>query len=165
MSKINISELVADLQKGDTNWQARETTVSQLPDPQQKALLGVVVNTEELAGIMNKKAAAAPVANYAQQVDWRNHNGNHITSVKDQGGCGSCVSFCATAVVEAMASIEHGQLLNLSEADLHFCSSHGANCGGFQMNPVSLTTRRSLKTTYGNSPLRVKWVPTGMQGL
>lgn len=131
MSKIKISELVADLQKADTQWQARETTVSQLPDPQQKALLGVIVNTAELASVMNKRAAAAPVANFAQQVDWRNRNGNHITPVKDQGGCGSCVSFCATSVTEAMASIEKGQLLNLSEADLHFCSSHGANCGGW----------------------------------
>ena len=38
-----------------------------------------------------------------------------MTSVKDQKYCGSCVSFCCTAVVESMASIEHGQLLDLSE--------------------------------------------------
>jgi hypothetical protein len=30
-----------------------------------------------------------------------------------------------------MASIEHRQLLNLSEADLHFCSTHGASCSGW----------------------------------
>ncbi|OMP76399.1 hypothetical protein [[Flexibacter] sp. ATCC 35208] len=31
MSNIKISDLVADLQKSSTQWQARETTVSQLP--------------------------------------------------------------------------------------------------------------------------------------
>jgi C1A family cysteine protease len=131
MSNLKISDLVADLQKGDTQWQARETTISQLPDPQQKALLGVIVNTSELASVMKRSVGETPVADFALEVDWRNHNGNHITAVKDQGGCGSCVSFCVTSVVEAITSIEKGQLLDLSEADLHFCSSHGANCNGW----------------------------------
>jgi hypothetical protein len=30
-----------------------------------------------------------------------------------------------------MSSIEQHQLLDLSEADLHFCSSHGPSCGGW----------------------------------
>lgn len=131
MSNLKITDLVADLKKSNIQWQARETPVSTLPDPQQQALLGVVVNKTELASVMKRTARAATVADYAQSVDWRNRNGNHITPVKDQGGCGSCVSFCATSVTEAMASIELGQLLDLSEADLHFCSSHGANCGGW----------------------------------
>jgi hypothetical protein len=54
-----------------------------------------------------------------------------VTTVKDQQFCGSCVSFATTATVESMASIEKGELLDLSEADLHFCSSHGANCDGW----------------------------------
>ena len=56
---------------------------------------------------------------------------NHITPVKDQGGCGSCGSVLLPVLVEAMASMEHGAPLDLSEADLHVCSSHGANCGGW----------------------------------
>ena len=39
-----------------------------------------------------------------------------------------------TALVESMASIEKGQLLDLSEADSHFCSSHGATCGGWNQS-------------------------------
>ena len=75
--------------------------------------------------------AAAAAGNFAPAVDWRNRNGNHVTSVKNQRQCGSCVSFCTCAVVESMASIEKGQLLDLSEADSHFCSSHGASCSGW----------------------------------
>jgi C1A family cysteine protease len=80
------------------------------------------------------RSAAAPVPSFAPEVDWRNHNGNHVTPIKDQGFCGSCVSFCTTAMVESMASIEKGELLDLSEADLHFCSSHGENCDGWWPN-------------------------------
>jgi len=103
-----------------------------LSDEAKRLLLGVEVNQVDLASVMAaSRVAEIPAPSFAPAVDWRNHNGNHVTPVKDQGGCGSCVSFCTTATVESMASIEKGQLLDLSEADLHFCSSHGPNCGGW----------------------------------
>jgi len=62
--------------------------------------------------------------------DWRDHG--IIGDVRDQETCGSCVSFAVTGLVGAMAAKEHGvQNLHLSEAELHFCSSHGASCGGW----------------------------------
>jgi hypothetical protein len=30
-----------------------------------------------------------------------------------------------------MVLVKTGATVDLSEADLHFCSSHGANCGGW----------------------------------
>lgn len=54
-------------------------------------------------------------------VDWRDHHGHHaVTPVKDQGGCGSCVAFGVTAVIESMVRLEHGITVDLSEADLYF---------------------------------------------
>lgn len=65
--------------------------------------------------------------------DWRNVNKqNFITPVRNQGGCGSCVAFAATAAVEAHKRIETQQanlLLDLSEASLFFVNNRQCNLG------------------------------------
>ena len=128
---VNIKKLQSSLRIANARWRAKETPQSKLSEPERKRLLGA----EPPAGLMESMAAfsAAPPAapSFAPAVDWRNKNGNHITPVTDQGGCGSCVSFSCSALVEATAHINLGVWLNLSEADSHFCSSHGANCGGW----------------------------------
>jgi hypothetical protein len=64
------------------------------------------------------------------EFDWRRHG--VIGDVRDQGRCGSSVSFATTGLVGAQAGIELGARdLHLSESDQHFCSSHGAHCGGW----------------------------------
>ena len=76
---------------------------------------------------------ALPASSPAQlllQVDWAYRKGrDNVTSVKDQGGCGSCVSFGVTATLESMVLIEHNLSLDLSEAELLFCG--GGSCGGW----------------------------------
>ncbi|WP_186526143.1 C1 family peptidase [Leekyejoonella antrihumi] len=67
-------------------------------------------------------------------VDWRTQQGRSvITPVKDQGGCGSCVAFAVTALVESRVRIEHGLTVDLSEADLFYGS--GCKCA-VGWNPV-----------------------------
>jgi C1A family cysteine protease len=129
---LDTRSLASSLAERRARWQPRHTPQSDLSDERKKALLGVVLDRGALATAMSPRAmAAAPVPAFAPAVDWRSRNGNHVTAVKDQMNCGSCVSFCTSAVTESMASIEKNQLLDLSEADLHFCSAHGASCGGW----------------------------------
>jgi hypothetical protein len=136
MPQLDIAALSGSLRQVNARWQPRQTPQSLLSDNDKKALLGVIFSQQELdlAAAPPLAAATAAAASFAPAVDWRNRNGNHVTTVKDQKRCGSCVSFACTALVESMASIERGQLLDLSEADSHFCSSHGASCVGWNAN-------------------------------
>jgi C1A family cysteine protease len=134
MPVLNVDDLNNELRAAGARWRARLTPQSLLSDDEKKALLGVIFTPSDLALAAAPAAApeaAAGAAAFAPAVDWRNRNGNHVTSVKDQKRCGSCVSFGCTAVVESMASIEHSQLLDISEADSHFNSAHGPSCGGW----------------------------------
>jgi hypothetical protein len=128
---IEIQALTAELNKAKARWRAKETPQAALPDEHKRRMLGAEAPAGLAASMAALKAGPPTPPAFAPAVDWRNKNGNHITPIKDQGGCGSCVSFSCTALVESMANIEKGLWLDLSEADSHFCSSHGANCGGW----------------------------------
>jgi hypothetical protein len=72
----------------------------------------------------------AAAAHIPSEMDWRTRG--IIGPVLDQKWCGSCVSFATTGLAGAMAWLELGlRGVTLSAADQHFCSSHGANCGGW----------------------------------
>ncbi len=134
MSDINIVELNKKILADKANWIAKENWITNLPIQQRKGLLGVQIDSADLSKIKSAPISVeAPLAGLPVSVDWRNKNSkNYISPIKHQGSCGSCVSFCSVALVEAMAAIEKGKFfIDLSEADLHFCSSHGANCGGW----------------------------------
>ena len=80
-----------------------------------------------------------PTVGSPSSFDWRNYNGqNWMTSVKNQGGCGSCWAFSAVGVVEAMYNIGTGNPnldLDLSEeylvADCHSYAGYQTCCGGW----------------------------------
>lgn len=91
--------------------------------------LGVEVGSYG-CGIFTSSAYNVPVS-----LDWREKNA--VTSVKDQGQCGSCWSFSSTGASEGAWAIATGQLVDLSEEQLVECAtgikygSHG--CSGGQM--------------------------------
>jgi C1A family cysteine protease len=124
--------LKKELSAKNARWEAHQTPHSYLTMAQKKALLGVVPDKEFQRKAKTEAAAERgllPV--FDLEVDWRTKNGGKVSPVKDQGTCGSCVSFGTVGLLESMGLIERNALLDLSEADLHFCSSHGASCGGW----------------------------------
>ena len=63
-----------------------------------------------------------------KSVDWREKG--VVTAVKDQGGCGSCWAFAATAVLESHIAIETGTLFNLAPQEFVSCMPNPEKCGG-----------------------------------
>jgi hypothetical protein len=145
VAELVVQELRAAIAEAGYSWEVRE-----LPDDEPLKGLGWLPSSPE--HVQNALLAAeriaaahpsllAPTGNDATAVaeresvlpasfDWRSRG--VIGPVRDQEACGSCVSFAATGLVCAQAGIELGAIgLELSEADEHFCSSHGATCGGW----------------------------------
>jgi hypothetical protein len=128
----SLDQLNEILERSGARWRAVSNPIVALSDSDRRQRLGVTIDRGALAELARLPRSFAAIIGLPDAVDWRNIGGhNHISPVKDQGNCGSCVSFCSCATIESTVSIVGGGLVDLSEADLHFCSAHGASCGGW----------------------------------
>jgi hypothetical protein len=133
-----LDDVKAAIRQQGARWTAGETSVSSLP-LERKYLLASALPPRLTGNERVVKAAVsrsgAPLAAAPASLDWRNHNGNFVTHVRDQGSCGSCWAFATTAALESYTLIKNqtpGQDLNLAEQVLLSCSGAGdCESGGY----------------------------------
>ena len=144
---MNRQYLVSKLSDVGARWTAGaagpiiEHALGYNPGPNEHSLL----SREMLAtaGYKHFRAAAGiAAAAYPADFDWRATSpqpalpaGNYVTPIRDQGGCGSCVSFGSVAALESAVAIKGGTVNptnDLSEAFLFFCHQGvpGGDCDG-----------------------------------
>lgn len=151
----HLDAILAAIQQEGLKWEAGATPLTALSMEERRAHLGLVVSDSEL---VNMAAATLAQSLEEQQFssalgapsnwDWRNVGGlNYVTPVKNQGACGSCVSFCTCAVMEANFRIKlqsPALAIDLSEAFMQFCG--GGSCSGWGLTS-GLDYAKSTGTT------------------
>jgi len=142
---IDVQGLAQAITAQGADWQAGETSMTALGDSERRARLGFVpppgapgleeIDRQLRSGLRPQEAFVAAAALGAPpSYDLRDVGGrNFVTPVRDQGGCGSCVSFGTCAVIESTLRISTNNPaldVNLSEAQLFYCygRAQGRNC-------------------------------------
>ncbi|XP_065346144.1 procathepsin L-like, partial [Cloeon dipterum] len=98
-----------------------------------------------------------------KEIDWRSKG--VVTPVKDQGPCGSCWTFGATAALESQYVIQTGNnLTDLSEQSLLDCDTHSEGCnGGRTLNAFKFVAKHGIARevdypyTHVKGPCECKW--------
>jgi len=130
-----LEKIKTAIEQKDLNWTAGENWVTRLSPQQRKKL---VMKAYEPPALTMQEIVTVPWSDdLPSRLDWRimSHNdfqGNYITSVKNQGQCGSCWAFSAVGQVESWWLIENDRpdtTLDLSEQTL-LSGSNACSCEG-----------------------------------
>jgi C1A family cysteine protease len=137
---LSVEAVASAIQSEGLGWQATPNELTALSEAERLSYLGVIVTEQEMQRLRmetqaraaaERELVAARIAAPAQ-IDWRNNGGNYVTPVKNQGACGSCVSFCTCATIESAIRIKlqnPSHAVDLSEGFCQFCG--GGSCNGW----------------------------------
>ena len=128
---IALNEIQKAIDEKGAKWTAGTTSVSGLSIEEKKLLCGAKMGPipETAIKISPPSNVSVPFGTF----DWRNVNGqNWMTSVKDQGACGSCWIFGSTAAFEAQINIDaNDPTIDFDSSEQHILScSGGGDCVG-----------------------------------
>ena len=145
-------------------WTAGVTSISTMSDAQKKNIHGKKKPTKKMAG-GDAEAVTVPTS-LPESFDWRDHDGDWTTPIKDQNsigdGCGSCWAHAEIAVLESyMERKNHDASSNpdLSEQYLISCNGQGNGCDGgdFSSSMPFIVSKPGL--TGGVGPVSFKEYP------
>jgi len=132
------------------NWTAEETWVSRLSPQQRKKLFMQSYDPPVLA--KSDLLTLPQEGDLPSSLDWRymfqnNYQGNYVTSVKDQGYCGSCWAFSAVSQVESWWLVNNNRpdtTLDLSEQILLSSGFAGSCDGGNPRTALEWAQRKGI---------------------
>lgn len=131
-----LDEIKAQNAKPNKSWSATVNRFTILSPAEMKGFFGLSgVSSERLSAIPHGALSALSTepknkTTPPRDKDWRTTQPSVVTAVKDQGHCGSCWAFAATAAMESAVAISTGILWNLSPQQVTSCSPNPNKCGG-----------------------------------
>jgi len=132
-SEAELKELRTAIMNKGTQWVAEETSVSRLTADQRQKRLGLIKPDGTLSSAGSTAVLrSTPGVTLPTSFDYRNFNGkNCVTPIRDQGGCGSCWAFAATAALESQVLKNDMTGVDGAEQILVSCSGAGSCNGGY----------------------------------
>jgi len=127
----SLEEIQREIQLRNAAWIASENSVSRRTQEQRRRLCGARLDRPEHAKVALIELDQMTIL--PEALDWRNHNGNWLTPVRDQADCGSCWAFGAVAQVESWMKIHLNnseEQVDLSEQILISCTNGSCASGG-----------------------------------
>ena len=126
----NVQKINSMIIESEAQWTAAENWTTALTLEERRNLCGSFMQPANPADA--ELMAIDAVSSLPAQLDWRMNNGNWVTPVRNQGGCGSCWDFSAVGQIEAWWKIRNGDPnadIDLSEQFILSCSEGG--CDGW----------------------------------
>jgi C1A family cysteine protease len=133
----SVSDEVAQIQKSideqGLHWTADQTSMMDLPLEQRHQRLGLIIPDDVKQHFAQLNRLPTPVLlNTESYFDWRLMGA--MTSVKDQGNCGSCWDFAAIGAFEAAYKLATGIESDFSEQQILSCNTGTSSCNGGWMS-------------------------------
>jgi C1A family cysteine protease len=143
---VDLRSVRRAIEERNLPWTAGTTSVSELPEQEQRAHLGLrpregalEAGRHAIEAANTLQALAAPRFGAPPAVDWRSNGGNWVTPIRDQQSCGACVSFATLATVESRIrqSCRNATLdIDLAEAYLFYCGCGNCCDTGWDFAPA-----------------------------
>lgn len=124
-SSAEIQSIQDSLDSMGNPWVASENRIMRMPYTERLGLLTRPLRPDESIPVAPRELIDRPDRDFPDSFDWRNIDGvDWMTSVKDQGGCGSCAAFASVGSVESLVRIARNDPvyeIDLSEQHLFSC--------------------------------------------
>ncbi len=127
--EAELAKVQAEIEANGYNWVAGMTSMTRYTDEEFQQMLTMrFTEADERAADQTPQIPFEMMGDLPEAFDWRDLDG--VSSVKNQGGCGSCWDFAATAALESIVMINQGIEYDLCEQQVLSCATRFTGCDG-----------------------------------